>query len=424
MALSSLRSGVFSAANGGTAYDQAVGSFGGVKPIASDLLSSDGLPWTGEDIRPWSPTGLPWTGEDIRPYTPTTPYSSTSSTTPSTGQPYTPPAVPPWTPPPAVPPYIAPPAPPAAPPPDPPPPTTPGEWGFTYDQEGGGFSVDPTTGSLKINPTTAIAGWVDEDEGSSFDQQDFLRDAYVRNAPEDVLGLSNQQISLGNNYFIEETEKEDEGELSYTYKLVNRPPEDTDTVTSSPSFTSPPVIPKPPVTSPPFIPKPPVTSPPSFTPSPVGPQPPPSWPPPLERGPPPPTKGDYTYDESRGGFSRGKFGNLTINPETSLYGWLDNDDGPYFDEQAFLADAYSSNISGGVQGRLGGGNFIQKTQNEDDDGSLSSTYRLRRNAPITPMLSPPVTLPPSYPFMPGPDKPVLFNLGGGVGSLGPSYLRR
>ena len=237
MALSSLRSGVFSAANGGTAYDQAVGSFGGVKPMASDLLSSDGLPWTGEDIRPWSPTGLPWTGEDIRPYTPTTPYSSTSSTTPSTGQPYTPPAVPPWTPPPAVPPYTAPPAPPATTePPDPPPPTTPEGWGFTYDQEGGGFSVDLKTGRMTIDPTTAMAGWMSDpdiasnplggrgtvpggvsSDGEYFDRQDFLRDAYIRNAPDGVLG------SLGNNYFIEVTQNEnDEGELSNTYELVNR----------------------------------------------------------------------------------------------------------------------------------------------------------------------------------------------------------
>ena len=56
-----------------------------------------------------------------------------------------------------------------------------------------GFSVDPTTGEMTIDPTTAIAGWVDEDEGSSFDQQAFLRDAYVRNAPEDVLGLSRRR---------------------------------------------------------------------------------------------------------------------------------------------------------------------------------------------------------------------------------------
>ena len=193
MALSSLRSGVFSAANGGTAYDQAVGSFGGVKPIASDLLSSDGLPWTGDYIRPYTPTTFP-TGQ---PYTPTTF---------PTGQPYTPP------------------------------PTTPEGWGFTYDQEGGGFSVDLKTGRMTIDPTTAMAGWMSDpdiasnplggrgtvpggvsSDGEYFDRQDFLRDAYIRNAPDGVLG------SLGNNYFIEVTQNEnDEGELSNTYELVNR----------------------------------------------------------------------------------------------------------------------------------------------------------------------------------------------------------
>ena len=238
MALSSLRSGVFSAANGGTAYDQAVGSFGGVKPMASDLLSSDGLPWTGDYIRPYTPTTFP-TGQ---PYTPTTfptgqPYTPPPITAGQPYTPYTPPAVPPWTPPPAVPPYTAPPAPPATTePPDPPPPTTPEGWGFTYDQEGGGFSVDLKTGRMTIDPTTAMAGWMSDpdiasnplggrgtvpggvsSDGEYFDRQDFLRDAYIRNAPDGVLG------SLGNNYFIEVTQNEnDEGELSNTYELVNR----------------------------------------------------------------------------------------------------------------------------------------------------------------------------------------------------------
>ena len=98
----------------------------------------------------------------------------------------------------------------------------------------------------------------------------------------------------------------------------------------------------------------------------------------------------YTYDKSRGGFKEGSgpLGEdyrLTIDPETSMYGWLDDDDGPYFDQQAFLADAYNTNISGGVQGRLGRGNFIEKTEDEDDEGGLSNTYRLARNAQIKPM---------------------------------------
>ena len=89
---------------------------------------------------------------------------------------------------------------------------------------------------------------------------------------------------------------------------------------------------------------------------------------------------EYTYDKSRGGF-KDVNGKLAIDPNTALYGWLEDDEGSsYFDQQAFLRDAYNANISGGLRGGLGRHNFIQETQNENE-GELYYNYNLARNVP-------------------------------------------
>ena len=94
---------------------------------------------------------------------------------------------------------------------------------------------------------------------------------------------------------------------------------------------------------------------------------------------------EYTYDKSRGGF-KDVNGKLAIDPNTALYGWLEDDEGSsYFDQQAFLRDAYNANISGGLRGGLGRHNFIQETQNEGNEGELYSNYNLASSLNVPPV---------------------------------------
>ena len=129
------------------------------------------------------------------------------------------------------------------------------------------------------------------------------------------------------------------------------------------------------------------------------------------------------------GFIRDKTGRLSVDKEAT---WVDDDsfagDGYYGSDQDLLGAAYESYYerTNLPRGQLGGGNYIDRTYVQEDDGTERPTYSLRYTPPTPPAPAAPAPQPPPAqktitPQGPGLDTPAPTP-GAGVAVM--AYYRR